>query len=458
MRLPLNKHTAALFVITWPIFIELFLHIATGSIDVFMLSRVSDEAVAAVGVANQILYMCIILFGFVSMGTTVVVAQCVGGKRDAKASQVAATSLTLNLGFGLLVSLSLIFFDTYILSLFRLDESLLAYGELYLNIVGGALFIEALLLTAAAPIRSYGFTRDVMFITLGVNVLNVIGNYLLIFGSFGFPELGVAGAAISTAISRCIGLVVMIVMLYKRLPVRIRTADYWLLRLNNIRSIVRIGIPAAGEHLSWQTSQMVILGFIALLGTAAITTHIYTFQLLLFIMLFAIAVGQGTEIVIGQMIGAGQKEEAYHRMFDSLKWSLVITALMVVLFILLREPLYDLFTDDRNIIAAGATLLLITIILEPGRTFNLVIINALRATGDAKFPVVMGVLSMWGISVPLAYLFGITMGWGLIGIYLAFVIDEWLRGLLMLMRWRSRVWQKQSMSIEKKPDQVPEGT
>ena len=458
MRLPLNKQTAALFVITWPIFIELFLHIATGSIDVFMLSRVSDEAVAAVGVANQILYMCIILFGFVSMGTTVVVAQCVGGKRDFEASQVAATSLTLNLGFGLLVSLSLIFFDTYILSLFRLDESLLAYGELYLNIVGGALFIEALLLTAAAPIRSYGFTRDVMFITLGVNVLNVIGNYLLIFGAFGFPELGVAGAAISTAISRCIGLVVMIVMLYKRLPVRIRTADYWLLRLNNIRSIVRIGIPAAGEHLSWQTSQMVILGFIALLGTAAITTHIYTFQLLLFIMLFAIAVGQGTEIVIGQMIGAGQKEEAYHRMFDSLKWSLVITALMVVLFILLREPLYDLFTDDRNIIAAGATLLLITIILEPGRTFNLVIINALRATGDAKFPVVMGILSMWGISVPLAYLFGITMGWGLIGIYLAFVIDEWLRGLLMLMRWRSRVWQKQSMSIEKKPDQVPEGT
>jgi Na+-driven multidrug efflux pump len=193
---------------------------------------------------------------------------------------------------------------------------------------------------------------------------------------------------------------------------------------------------------------MVIIGFIAALGTTALATHIYTFQLLLFIMLFAIAVGQGTEILIGQMIGAGNKAEAYHRMFDSLKWSLAITLLMVILFVALREPLYDLFTDDSQIIAAGATLLLITIILEPGRTFNLVIINSLRATGDAKFPVIIGILSMWGISVPLAYLFGITLEFGLLGIYLAFVVDEWLRGLLMLFRWRSRVWMRMELESE----------
>jgi putative MATE family efflux protein len=446
MRLPiLNKQTAALFVITWPIFIELFLHIATGSIDVFMLSRVSDEAVAAVGVANQILYMCIILFGFVSMGTTVVVAQYVGAQKHADASQVAAISITLNLFFGLLVGTSLVLFDTWILSLFRLDESLLAYGEVYLNIVGGALFFEALLLTASAAIRSYGFTRDVMLVILGINVLNIIGNYLLIFGSFGFPELGVTGAALSTAVCRFIGLVVMFILLYKRLPERIRSTDYWRIRLHNLRNILRVGIPAGGEHLSWQTSQMVIIGFITLLGTTALTTHIYTFQLLLFIMLFGIAVGQGTEIIIGQMIGAGKKEEAYHRMFDSLKWSLVITLLMVILFVAFRHQLYDLFTDDRQIIATGAMLLLITIILEPGRTFNLVIINSLRAAGDTKFPVFIGILSMWGISVPLAYLFGITLEFGLLGIYMAFVIDEWLRGILMFFRWKKRSWQQLSL-------------
>ena len=446
MRLPiLNKQTAALFVITWPIFIELFLHIATGSIDVFMLSRVSDEAVAAVGVANQILYMCIILFGFVSMGTTVVVAQYVGAQKHADASQVAAISITLNLFLGLLVGTSLVLFDTWILSLFRLDESLLAYGEVYLNIVGGALLFEALLLTASAAIRSYGFTRDVMLVILGINVLNIIGNYLLIFGSFGFPELGVTGAALSTAVCRFIGLVVMFILLYKRLPERIRSTDYWRIRLHNLRNILRVGIPAGGEHLSWQTSQMVIIGFITLLGTTALTTHIYTFQLLLFIMLFGIAVGQGTEIIIGQMIGAGKKEEAYHRMFDSLKWSLVITLLMVILFVAFRHQLYDLFTDDRQIIATGAMLILITIILEPGRTFNLVIINSLRAAGDTKFPVFIGILSMWGISVPLAYLFGITLEFGLLGIYMAFVIDEWLRGILMFFRWKKRSWQQLSL-------------
>jgi putative MATE family efflux protein len=338
-----------------------------------------------------------------------------------------------------------VLFDTWILSLFRLDESLLAYGEVYLNIVGGALFFEALLLTASAAIRSYGFTRDVMLVTLGINVLNIIGNYLLIFGSFGFPELGVTGAALSTAVCRFIGLVVMFILLYKRLPERIRSTDYWRIRLHNLRNILRVGIPAGGEHLSWQTSQMVIIGFITLLGTTALTTHIYTFQLLLFIMLFGIAVGQGTEIIIGQMIGAGKKEEAYHRMFDSLKWSLVITLLMVILFVAFRHQLYDLFTDDKQIIATGAMLLLITIILEPGRTFNLVIINSLRAAGDTKFPVFIGILSMWGISVPLAYLFGITLDFGLLGIYMAFVIDEWLRGILMFFRWKKRSWQQLSL-------------
>jgi Na+-driven multidrug efflux pump len=106
--------------------------------------------------------------------------------------------------------------------------------------------------------------------------------------------------------------------------------------------------------------------------------------------------------------------------------------------------LYQIFTDDLNIIQTGATLLLLTLILEPGRTFNLIIINALRAAGDAKFPVFMGVLSMWGLSVPLAYWLGIHMEWGLIGVYLAFVVDEWLRGLIMFWRWRSRVWEQMS--------------
>lgn len=445
MRISLRPESASLLLITWPIFIELFLHIATGSIDVFMLSRVSDEAVAAVGAANQILYFCIILFGLISMGTTVVIAQYVGATKHADASRIGAISISLNLLFGLAVSGAMMLFHTPFLSLFELDEKLVRYGEIYLLIVGGGLFLEAVLLTVSAVIKSYSFTRDVMLVALGINVLNIIGNYLFIFGSFGVPQLGVTGVAISTVVSRLIGLIVIFIILYKRLPVSIRIADYVRVKWSELKKILKIGVPGAGEHLAWQTSQMMILSFISLLGTAALATHIYTFQLLLFIMLFGLAIGQGTEIMIGQMVGAGKKDEAYSQLYRSLWWSLVITVVIVLGFIAFREPLYDLFTDDRKIIASGAALLLFTLVLEPGRTFNIVIIASLRAAGDVRFPVIVGVLSMWGLSVPLAYLLGIHWEMGLLGVYIAFAVDEWLRGLIMFFRWRSKVWMDKSL-------------
>lgn len=114
------------------------------------------------------------------------------------------------------------------------------------------------------------------------------------------------------------------------------------------------------------------------------------------------------------------------------------------------EPLLSLFTDDRSMINLGRKLLLLTIILEPGRSFNLVIVSSLRAAGDVQFPVYMGILSMWGVGVTVAYVFGIALGFGLVGIWLSFIADEWLRGLLMLWRWRSRIWMKKRWRRKRK--------
>jgi Na+-driven multidrug efflux pump len=112
---------------------------------------------------------------------------------------------------------------------------------------------------------------------------------------------------------------------------------------------------------------------------------------------------------------------------------------------LFRYSIIGMFTDDPDIISVGAGIFLLSIVLEPGRTFNMVVINSLRAAGDARFPVLMGVCSMWGVSVPLAYLLGVHWGVGLLGVWIAFAVDEWLRGILMLLRWRSRVWEKKAL-------------
>lgn len=433
-----------LFALSWPIFIEMSLHMLMGNADTLMLSQYSDQAVAAVGVANQLLNVIVIMFGFVSMGSGIVVSQYLGAKDRVKASEVAVVALFVNLLFGIVLSLLMFLCAPTFLRWMGLPAELMEFGKSFLMIVGGFSFVQALLMTASALVRSHGYTKDAMFVTIGMNVLNVVGNYLVIFGPFGLPVLGVEGVAWSTTIARIFGLVVLCLILYKRVNGELPFRCLLNFPTYALKNILRIGLPAAGEILSYNASQVAITYIISKMGTEALTTKVYVQNLMMFIYLLSVSVGQATLIQVGYLVGAGEKEMAYRACLRSLKIGIIGSTLVAVLFAILREPLLGIFTANSEIIAMGSVLMLITVILEPGRVFNLVIISGLRATGDAKFPVYMGILSMWGIATTLSWVLGLQLGWGLVGVWIAFAADEWFRGIFMLFRWRSRKWEKMS--------------
>ena len=431
-----------LLALTWPIFIEMFLHMLMGSTDTFMLSHISDEAVAAVGVANQLVFFMILVFGFVATGTAVLVSQNLGAGLQVDARKISGLSLSLNLIFGIVVSVIVVGFNDLFLQMFNLTPEIHRLAQQYLMIVGGTLFTQALLVTASAILRANGLTKEAMFISIIMNIIHLAGNSLFIYGLFGVPEMGVQGVAISTAISRAIAVILIFRLLYRRLPMRIALEDYLNFNKSFIKKILKIGVPSAGENVVYNTSQMAITVIIGLLGAMALTTRVYTFNIMSFMMLFGIAIGQGTQILIGYKVGAREFDKAYHQLLKSLKLSIIITMAITVVIVAIREPILGVFTDNKEIIREGSKVLLLCLILEPGRTFNIVVISSLRAAGDAVFPVKMAFVSMWGISVPLAYFLGITMGFGLSGIWIAFIVDEWFRGIIMYIRWRSRVWEK----------------
>ncbi|MFD2443151.1 MATE family efflux transporter [Bacillus sp. CGMCC 1.16607] len=439
-----NLKKMSLITLTWPIFIEILLHMLMGNADTLMLSQYSDNSVAAVGVANQILSLIIVMFGFIATGTAILVAQNLGANQKLAASEISLVSLGTNLLIGIILSIILAISSTFLLKLMDIPQELMNEANTYLKIVGGFAFIQAILMTVGAILRSYGFTKDAMYITIGMNILHIIGNYLVIFGPLGIPVFGVTGVAISTSLSKCIALLVGLYIVYKRVPEVYSLKLLAPFPMHHIKNLLKIGIPSAGEHISYNGSQMVITYFIAILGTEALTAKIYTQNIMMFIYLCSVAISQGTQILIGHMIGKGQIEEAYKRCLKSLKLSFVISLAAAVIFSFFSDQLFKIFTTNSDIIAIGSSLILLTILLEPGRSFNLVIINSLRAAGDVKFPVYMGILSMWGVSVTLSYLLGIYFGLGLLGIWIAFIADEWLRGLLMLWRWKTRVWVTKS--------------
>ena len=340
------------------------------------------------------------------------------------------------------MALGVLFGGMPILQLMNMPAHLQTMGLTYLQIIALCLLPEAIALCMAASLRAYGYTREAMYVTVIVNIVTLVGNALLLYGWFGLPKMSVAGVACSTVIGRLVGVVLLIWLIRQRLGLQLRWRACCQFSSDILSKIMKIGLPTAGENLSWMLQMMVITSFVALLGDKMLATQSYFFQISLFVMLFGIAIGLGTEIMIGHLVGAGELDQAYHRLMRSLKIGLVVTVISVAIVVFAGPHLMGLFTSDRVILATAGHLFLLSLILEPGRTFNIIVISSLRATGDARFPFRMALVSMWGIAIPVAYLCGIHWGWGLVGIWCGFVMDEWVRGLTMFWRWRSRRWEK----------------
>ncbi|WP_341676603.1 MATE family efflux transporter [Niveibacterium sp. SC-1] len=451
-----GKKTPGLVALAWPIFIEQALHIMVGVVDTFMVSHVSDDAVAALGAANQIVVLFIILFSFFAIGSSVVITHHLGAKDREGADRIAATAVGVNTWVGVVVSLLVWFFCEDMLRLMQLNDELLQYAVPFLHLMGGTLFLESMNFSLSAVLRSHMHTREVMLVTLGQNILNFIGNVILLFGLFGAPKMGVVGVALSTVFSRFVACIALWILVGHYTHLKIRARDFFSMSRERIGRILHIGLPAAGENVSWWTAFMTITAFTARMGSTELATQSYTMQVAYVTMLCGIAIGLATEILVGHMIGANRLEDAYKECLRSLRIGLLISVCVAGVAAVLAPHLLGLFTDNAEIIAVGTVLVRMGLILEPGRTFNLIVINALRASGDARFPVLAGMVSQWGVMAFGAWLLGTYFGMGLLGVWIAMTIDEWLRGLAMLHRWKKRKWVKYAarMQVQAKAQSV----
>lgn len=331
------------------------------------------------------------------------------------------------------------------MTMMNLQGEVLHYAQSYLAIIGSFIFLQAIINALAAIIRVHGWTKQTMYVSLGMNVLHVVLNYGLIFGNLGLPELGVKGAAISSVISRGLAVLVFFWLLYQVMEVRVKLQYYFEYSKEYVRKILNIGLPSAFEQVLYQFCQIIFLYYATYLGAETLAARQYAMNISMFTYLFAIAIGTGTAIIIGRHVGAGEKDEAYHQLWKSVRAAFAFTIIMVAVVTLFRKPLMQVFTDNPEVIKIGASVLALSILLETGRTMNIVVINSLRASGDARFPVKIGFLSMVCMSLPLGYLFVFVLDWGLVGIWLAISADEWVRAIIVYFRWKSRKWERYAL-------------
>lgn len=429
-----------LFAITWPILSEHLLNAFVGLLFVWLFAMVSDATAATFGLSNQIIRFFFILFRVVSTGTSVVAAQHLGGGDRVGAGQIARASLWAALWMGVISALVTVLGTDLLLDIMKAPVELRPEARTYMMLAGWTLVADSINATGSAVLRAHTRTRDAMRLILISHAISVVIAVPLMLGWFGLPKLGLIGAGIAFLSAGLVLMAMNFLLWIKALAIVPRLMDFFLPRWNRLSQVLHIGIPGGGENVAYRSCFMVNLAFVSMMGASSLAAHTYLLQATNFILIAGLAIGFGTEIVVGHHIGAGQLKDANKLVMKALRYGLCSSISLALIAALCGRQIMGLFSTDPAVIVMGQQVLWLSVLMEPGRTFNLVVINGLRATGDARFPVGFGIFSMLIVGVGLAYLFGVSLGWGLLGVWIGMAADEWVRGLVMFARWRYLAW------------------
>ncbi len=430
----------------WPTLIELMFFMLMGTVDTLMLSNYSDYAVGSVGNANTLIMMFGVLLLIVSNGVAVLVSQYLGAKKDEVAHRMIGTGLIVNFIIGFLLASVLILSVDLLLNLVNTEVELFNDSKTYLSVIAISLFFVSVSNVITASLRSYGFAKYITFVVIIANILNIFGNYVLIYGYLGFPRLGVYGAALSTLSVRILMMLIYFFLLFKLLKVKLKEIK---LDKESAKQILKIGLPSAAESWTYTIMQAVILSMVNSLGADFTTTRTYINTILTYIYIFSVAFASANAVMTGYYIGERKYEKAYQETFKSVTRNFFIIISMTLIVNLSSKSILGVFTNNQVIIETARKILWIAIFLETGRSINLIMIQALRSAGDTTFPLIMALFSMIGIAIPVAYFLGIYLGLGLFGIYIAYACDELIRAGFMFFRWQSRKWEAKSCYLEK---------
>lgn len=431
--------------LVWPIYVDNILRTLMGNVIIMLLGRLSTSVVAAVGTANQIFNMIVLVYTMFAAAAGIVLNQQLGADRQKDAADVMVLVLAAGTAFSLFCSAILFFFAGDLLGLIGLSPDLVAEGASYLRIVGGASFLYAINYIAVAICRSYGFTRFPMMVSLMMNLIQLAGSVIVILRPFETPFRGASGIAAAAAFSVFVSLIPLFVLMVRQIGFRIYLRGISVSVSEVLKAVLKVAIPSGVEGFSYNIGQLVITSILAPMGTVILTTRVIAQTLSAFCFMGAYSIAQGGQIIVGHLAGAGRMDDAYTSTLRNWRLGLAVNLAVALAALALARPLIGLYTIDPYILKLGVIILAIDIAVEIARAGNLVIGYALRGVGDAFFSMRIALPSVWLINVGLSYLLGRGFGLGLAGAWIGMAADESLRSVFIFLRWRSRKWERKRL-------------
>jgi putative MATE family efflux protein len=430
------QKSMTLWALSWPVMIEMFLQFAIGTTDTLMVSRISDDAVAVVGFSNQFFNAVLILFMLVASGAGILIAQRLGANKQQDARTLATMAVVLTGGMGIIASIGISLGADWFAVILQVPSEIRPLAGTYMSIVGGGMVLTALNATLSTCVRSTGDTRSPMYIAFGMNIVHVILNALFIFGALGFPKWGLLGVAISTVIVRFMAIILLLRLFRYAFGAKLAWLEFLRFDRKNLNEIFRIGWPMSVNGSSWSISQLAIFSLIGVMGAQELAARTYMNTMESFAFMVGWSLAMAVQIQISYLYGSGRYKEAYYSCYRAMGIGMVLVTLNTSLMLLFREQILTYFTADRWIIDMAVTLLWLNLILQPGKMLNMALGQSVNAIGDSRFSMFVSLPSMWILSVGLTYVLGLSLEWGLYGVYAGMILDEYTRGIIMWFRWR----------------------
>lgn len=434
--------------LVWPSIVENMLQSAFGIVLLLLVARLGPAAVAGFGAANGLTMVAMSGFFSLSMGATVLVAHATGAGTPAAARLAAKQALLLGVVVGLAATAIGVAFAPQLVAALGAGPDVVREGAAFLRAFSlGGVFI-VITFIAGGVLRGAGDARTPMLVTLGTLALSLLLAYPLTFGGFGLPALGLAGAGLGSTIARGLGCAALVALLAQpggAVPIGGRAG--WRPAAEPLRRLAAIGLPSMVESLLRSGGMLLFTVIVFRLGTAVVAAQQIAQQAAFLSLMPGFAFSMAATALVGQSLGARDPARADRASWFAARACLAWMGAMGVVFFVGGHWIMRAFTDDAAIIAHGVAALRVVALAQPGQAIGIVLAGSLRGAGDTRFPMVTTGLAMWAVRLPVAWLCGITLGFGLAGVYLGWVLDSLVLGLVTWWRYRAGGWKARTVAV-----------
>jgi len=426
-----------------PIALQALMMTVLNLVDTVMVGQLGEVQIGAIALGNQIFFLLMLFLFGVGSGGAVFASQYWGRRDIHGVRRSMAMALIVGLGGATLFTIAGEVIPRTLLALFTTDGAVLDEGTVYLRVVALSYIFTAVSISYAHGLRSIGDTRLPMYATAVSIALNIVGNYTLIFGKFGFPALGVQGAAISTAIARSVEVAIILTVVYRRNgPTAVRRDDFRSLDRTFASAYFNRALPVIFNEILWSTGFVMYTVVFGRMGTSFLAAYNISDTVGRLMLVFFIGTGNATAVLIGNMIGAGRAEEAERVGKTILRLAPIVSGFVGIVVFFLVAPLVPyLFSVSPEVRLLVKQFQRMFAILIVAKAMNIhVIVGILRGGGDTRYALAIDILPLWFIGVPAAFIAGLVLSVPAPLVYLALNMEEIARAIVGWRRVHSGAW------------------